>query len=346
MNAPRLVLVIPCYNEEAVLPLSLPQLITCLDNWVQRGWISPDSRLLFVDDGSTDGTWSLLSAAHQAHPAVWAIRLSRNRGHQNALWAGLASAAKTADAVISLDVDLQDDLGAMTEMIRSYREGYDVVYGVRRSRQTDALLKRGTARLFYRLQQKLGAQIVYDHADFRLLSKRALKALLAYSEVNLYVRGLVPLIGFPSTQVLYDRHPRAAGESKYPLRAMLRLAGNGLLDYSSRLLNWIAPLGVILLLGGLVSSAVLAIKALIGSAFSQLWGLSAWITSLFGVTLLALGLMAQYVGRISLEVKRRPRYFISEQLMQPDHLMQSDPLMQPDRPAQPQAHDGEASSCA
>lgn len=315
--SPCVFLVLPCYNEEQMLPISAPLLLQKLQNWKQNQIVSSDSRLLFVDDGSQDQTWNLLVSLHQKQPEhVSCLKLSRNRGHQNALWAGLEHATPLCDATISLDVDLQDDIDAMDEMIQAYQEGKEIVYGVRESRETDSAFKRGTAHLFYSLQQKLGAEVVYDHADFRLLGHQALQALLQYDEVHLYLRGLIPLLGFPSATVTYKRQARVAGESKYPLSAMLKLATNGLLDFSGKLLAWILPvacLGLFLT----VLSGLWALLALIsGSPWSASGYLAWWILFCTSLLLLALGILARYVGRISLELKHRPRYFTETWLHQ------------------------------
>lgn len=311
---PVVYLILPCFNEEEMLPISAPQLLSRFQVWAQSGRIHPDSRLLFVDDGSRDQTWNLLSKLHDEHPSIACLRLSRNRGHQNALCAGLDCAVHKADLTISLDVDLQDDLESLEQMLDAYQQGYDVVYGVRRSRESDTVFKRGSAHLFYHLQQKLGAEVIFDHADYRLLSRRTLQALQQYPEVNLYLRGLVPLIGYPSTVVYSNRLPRQAGDSKYSLRAMLRLAGNGIIDYSSRLLNWIAPLGGILISLSLLLGIIALCSRAAGMPWSPLADLALLFTGLTGVLLLALGLVALYIGRIATEVKHRPRYFVQEYL--------------------------------
>lgn len=313
-HAPCIYVVIPCYNEQEVLPKSLPVLQKKLEAWIQNGQASETSRLLFVDDGSKDETWKILRRAHEASALCDALRLSRNVGHQNALRAGLEEAARHADAAISLDSDLQDDPEAMDEMLEAFTQGADVVYGVRKSRETDTFFKRGTAHLFYRIQRCLGAEVVYDHADYRLLSHRALEALLRYPETQLFLRGLVPQLGFRTATVYYERHARLAGESKYPLRAMLRLARTGLLDFSDKLLTWIAPLGLLLffldLLAGIGGLVILLSGHHLPLLYWPLW----WVTLLCGLLLYALGLVAIYVGRLYKETKRRPLYHVWELL--------------------------------
>ena len=310
---PVLTLVVPCFNEEAVLPETLRRLSDLLDRLVAGGRIAPQSHALFVDDGSRDHTWNLIQEEHGRDSRIRGLKLSANRGHQIALVAGLFAAQ--GDVIISIDADLQDDLGAIEPMLRAFREGCEVVYGVRRSRQADTAFKRGTAEGYYRLLRLMGVDVVFNHADYRLMSRRAVAALREYGEVNLFIRGLIPLIGFRSTTVTYDRSERFAGESKYPLRRMLMLAFDGITSFSP------APLRMISVLGILVS---LASTGMIGWV---LWvklftnhALPGWASSVIpiyfmgGVQLLSIGVLGEYVVKIYFETKRRPRYFIEEQL--------------------------------
>ena len=237
-----LYLVIPCYNEEAVLPETSRRLAEKLTALTAAGKISADSRVLFVDDGSKDRTWALISECHRADRRFGGVKLSRNRGHQNALLAGLMTAKERCDAAISLDADLQDDLDAIDRMVDAFHEGYDIVYGVRSSRETDTFFKRTTAQGFYKFMKLMGVDIVYNHADFRLMSRRALEGLSGYEEVNLFLRGIVPLIGYPSTTVEYERHERFAGESKYPLKKMLAFAFDGITSFSVKPIRWVTGL--------------------------------------------------------------------------------------------------------
>ncbi|ADC90898.1 glycosyltransferase family 2 protein [Mageeibacillus indolicus] len=317
MLTPCIYLAIPCFNEEEVLPISTPILLKIMQNLIDSGKISATSRILFINDGSKDHTWDVLNDLYNQNTLVEAVSLSRNRGHQNALHAGLMTAARFADAVISMDVDLQDDPKVIAEMIDRFIQGYEVVYGVRCSRETDSFFKRHTALAFYHLQQRLGAEIIDNHADCRLLSRRVINALAEYPERFLYLRGLIPLIGFKSTIVYYERHSRMAGESKYPLRAMLRLAKNGLLDFSDKLLSWILPVGAVGLGGSIVGLLVSLICHCCGRQVNPFVWLGLFIAFCTGLLLTALGMLGEYVGRLYVEVKKRPRYFISDFLSHP-----------------------------
>ena len=312
ISAPiRLSLVVPCYNEEAVLPESARQLQACLAELIQAGKIRDDSRILFVNDGSADQTWAMLEDLCRCDPMFSAIGLSRNFGHQGALLAGLQSAP--GDAVISIDADLQDDLKAIGQMVDRFREGYDIVYGVRRERTVDSAFKRLTALGFYRLMGVLGARTIYNHADFRLMSRRAIDALRDYREVNLFLRGMVMLIGFPTTTVVYDRGKRLAGETKYPFRKMLALSVSAITSFSNtplRLITMTALWGMVVLIG--ISAWV---------AWARLFtnrGVPGWASILLpmlligSLDLLAIGIVGEYLARIFEEVKARPRFLIAE----------------------------------
>lgn len=309
-------LVIPCYNEEEVLTETHRQLHTILDALITENLISKESRILFVDDGSKDKTWDLITEIHNEDHFVQGLKLSRNRGHQNALLAGLMEARTLCDCAISLDADLQDDVGVIRQFILEFKKGNDVVYGVRSSRETDTFFKRNTALLFYRLMKVLGVDIVYNHADYRLMSRRALDALSEFREVNLFLRGIVPLVGFPSSVVTYERHERFAGESKYPFIKMLSFAVNGITSFSVKPIRMIAVLGFIVFFLGMAASIYYALGALlkVGEAVSGWPSLICSIWMLGGIQLLGIGVVGEYVGKIYLESKHRPPYVIDEYL--------------------------------
>ena len=306
-----LYLVIPCYNEEEVLPETARRLRDKMTGLMAAGRISPKSRVLFVDDGSKDRTWELIARLHREDPLFSGAKLSRNRGHQNALLGGLTAAVdRGAQVTISMDADLQDDIDAIDGFLDRYQEGYQVVYGVRSDRTTDTAFKRDTAQAFYKLMSWMGAEVVYNHADYRLMSRRAVEELLRFKEVNLFLRGMVPLVGFPSAQVTYKRGERFAGQSKYPLKKMLAFAINGLTSFSVKPIRLVLALGV--LLGGLAALGLVIalVTALLGADVSGLWwlGLSLWL--LGGIQLAALGVVGEYVGKIYLETKARPSFIL------------------------------------
>ncbi len=313
-----LYLVIPCYNEEAVLPETSRRLAQKLDALSAAGKISAESRVLFVDDGSRDRTWSLISEFHRADRRFGGVKLSRNRGHQNALLAGLMTAKERCDAAISLDADLQDDLDAIDRMVDAFHEGYDIVYGVRSSRETDTVFKRTTAQGFYKFMKLMGVDIVYNHADFRLMSRRALEGLASYEEVNLFLRGIVPLIGYPSTTVEYERHERFAGESKYPLKKMLAFAFDGITSFSVKPIRWVTGLGFLIFLASILALLYILIVKLFGFTVPGWSATTASIWMLGGIQLLSLGVIGEYVGKIYTEVKARPRYFIEALELSPE----------------------------
>ena len=304
--------VVPCYNEEAVLPVTAPDFVAKLEALHAAGRITADSRVLFVDDGSRDTTWQVISALSAQHTWVEGVRLTRNRGHQNALLAGLMTAKQRADVTVSIDCDGQDDINAVDEMLTAYEDGCDVVYGVRKDRSSDTAFKRGTARAFYRLQKKLGVESVYDHADYRLMSRRALEGLSQFEEVNLYLRGMVPLVGYRSTSVYYTRTPRVAGESHYPLRKMLALAINGITSLSVKPLKMITTLGIGVSFISLVMIVWSLVEHFLGNTVSGWSSLMCVVLFLGGVQLLCVGVLGEYIGKIYAEVKRRPRYLIAE----------------------------------
>ena len=307
--SPNLSIVVPCYNEAEVLPETLRRLEALLAGLQARGRISAASRIFFVDDGSRDDTWPMIAQAVDAGSPVVGVRLSRNRGHQIALIAGLDAA--DGDAVISIDADLQDDVSAIEQMLEKFEQGTDIVYGVRRSRDGDSLFKLGSAKAFYGLLRMLGVETVSDHADFRLLSRRAVNALAEYQEVNLYLRGIIPLLGFRSETVLYDRHERFAGQSKYPLRRMVGLGLNAITSFSVLPLHLISALGFAVSLATLVLGAWILVGALTHAQLVPGWASTVLpIYFLGGVQLIGIGIIGEYVGKLYLEAKRRPRYFI------------------------------------
>jgi len=312
MNPPILYIVVPCYNEEAVLPVTAPLFLEKLRQLTEAGKIAPESRVLFVDDGSRDATWDIIRALARQDEHVLGISQSRNRGHQNAVLAGLMEAKSRCDITISIDCDGQDDLDAMERMVDAYLEGSDVVYGVRASRETDSWFKRTTAQGFYKLMGALGAEVVYNHADYRLLSRRVLEALEGYREVNLFLRGLIPLVGFRSATVEYDRRERLAGESHYPLGKMLSLAMNGITSLSVKPLRMITGFGVIVALVSFIGVIWAIVSALLGRTVAGWASTTCIVCFVSGVQLISLGIIGEYLGKIYLETKARPRYIIRE----------------------------------
>ena len=312
MRSNVLYMVIPCYNEEEVLPETVKRLKAKLNDLMKNGKISEKSRILFVNDGSSDKTWSLIEKYHEEDHIISGLDLSRNRGHQNAVLAGLNYAGEHADVAISMDADLQDDIEAIDEMIDKYHDGIDVVYGVRSSRKKDSFFKRFTAEFFYKMMLKMGVDIIFNHADFRLMSKRVLKELEGYKEVNLFLRGIVPLIGFPSDTVYYERNERFAGESKYPVRKMLSFAVNGITSFSVKPIRMIMSIGFIVFL---VSIAILIYSVVVFFMGKTVSGWSSLMVSVWGIgglMLLSIGIVGEYIGKMYLETKARPRYAIRD----------------------------------
>ena len=309
-----LFLVLPCYNEEEVLPSTAQKLREKMTALTESDRISPDSRVVFVDDGSRDRTWELIKQFHEEDPLFRGIALSRNRGHQNALLAGLLTVKEECDAAITLDADLQDDVDAIDAMLEKFEEGNEIVYGVRSSRKTDTFFKRTTAQAFYRLMNALGAETVYNHADFRLMSAKAIDALGAFGEVNLFLRGLVPLVGFKSDNVYYERKERTAGETKYPMKKMLTFAFEGATSFSVRPIRMIALLGAVIFLASIVMLVYSFIRHITGHTVSGWTSLAVSIWALGGIQLLSLGIIGEYVGKVYLETKRRPRFIIDQYL--------------------------------
>ena len=310
----KLYLVIPCYNEEEVLPETSKRLKEKYTALMSAGKIDADSKIVFVNDGSKDRTWEMIRELHEADPVFRGICLSRNRGHQNALLAGLMTVKDECDAAISLDADLQDDINAIDEMVDRFHEGYEVVYGVRSSRKKDTFFKRTTAQGFYKIMKGMGVETVYNHADYRLMSRRALQALSEFEEVNLFLRGIVPLVGFKSTEVTYERGERFAGESKYPLKKMLAFATEGITSMSVKPIRMIASLGILVFLFSIGVLIYSIIRKLTGYTVPGWAFLAVSIWALGGVQLLAIGVIGEYIGKIYLETKGRPRFIISDYL--------------------------------
>ena len=310
--APVLYIVIPCYNEQEVLPVTAPLFLEKLNSLSATGKISPESRILFVNDGSRDETWNIICSLSKQDGHYLGISQSRNRGHQNAVLAGLLEARDRCDITISIDCDGQDDINAMDEMVERYLEGYDVVYGVRSSRETDSFFKRFTAQSFYKLLSAMGAEVVYNHADYRLLSARVLTEFANFKDVNLYLRGLVPLVGFQSTTVNYSRAERVAGESHYPLKKMLGLAVDGITSLSVKPLRLITSFGVIVAFISFIACLWALIPALCGKSVPGWASMTCIVCFVSGVQLISLGIIGEYIGKIYLETKERPRYIISE----------------------------------
>ena len=312
MNTPRLYIVIPCYNEEAVLPITAPLFRDKLLSLSSQGKISPDSRVLFVNDGSKDDTWNIIRRLAKEDKHFTGICQSRNRGHQNAVLAGLMEAKDCCDITISIDCDGQDDINAMDAMVEQYLSGAEIVYGVRSKRDTDTFFKRFTAESFYKLMKWMGADTVYNHADYRLVSSRALKEFANFREVNIFLRGMFPLVGFKSTCVYYERHERIAGQSHYPLKKMLALAFDGITSLSIKPIRIITGLGVFISLAAFALIIYALVSYFTGNVVSG-WASSLIVTCfLGGIQLISLGVIGEYVGKIYMETKSRPRFIISE----------------------------------
>lgn len=308
----KLYLAIPCYNEEEVLPDTSQKLKDKFTELINKGKISSDSKIVFIDDGSKDQTWDIIKELHEADGIFSGIRLSCNRGHQNALLCGLMTLKEYADAVISIDADLQDDINTFDEMLEKYEDGCDVVYGVRSKRETDTFFKRFTAEAFYKILNSMGAKVVFNHADFRLMSKRALEYLGEYKESNIFLRGLVPMIGFKSEIVKYERSERLAGESKYPLSKMLALAWEGITSLSIQPIRLVMGSGVIVFALSILMLIYFLIRYFTGATVAGWASLAVSIWAIGGLQLLAIGIVGEYIGKIYLETKHRPRYIVDE----------------------------------
>ena len=309
---PILYIVIPCYNEQEVLPITAPMFLQKLTDLTAAGKISPESRVLFVNDGSKDRTWEIICDLAARDPHYVGICQSRNRGHQNAVLAGLMEAKSRCDITISIDCDGQDDINAMDAMVDAYRDGCDVVYGVRSKRETDTFFKRFTAESFYKILNAMGAEVVFNHADYRLMSARVLEEFARFREVNLFLRGMVPLVGFKSTCVTYERHERMAGESHYPLSKMLALAFDGITSLSIKPIRFITGFGVFVALVSFIGVLWAVIEAALGLTVSGWASMTSIICFVSGVQLICLGVIGEYIGKIYLESKHRPRYIISD----------------------------------
>lgn len=307
-----LAIVVPCYNEEEMLPITSEALRGKLKELSDKGKISPDSFVLFVDDGSKDKTWELIEKEHKEHKEIYGLKLAGNVGHQYALTAGLITAKEVSDITISIDADLQDDIDVFEQMVDYYHDGCDIVYGVRNKRKTDSFFKRFTAQTFYKVMNFFGAKTIYNHADYRLMSKRSLDHFANYEEVNLYIRGIVPLIGYKTECVYYDRKVRMAGESKYPLKKMLALAIEGITSFSVKPIRYITLLGIL----SVILSAIALIWAIVSYFIGPVEpGWTSLIVSIWfigGVQLISIGLIGEYIGKIYMEVKHRPRYNIEK----------------------------------
>lgn len=307
-----LYLVIPCYNEEEVIHETARQLKTKITDMITKDMISQESKIMFVNDGSKDKTWEIIQALHKEDAIFSGVNLSRNRGHQNALLGGLMTAVKLADVTISLDADLQDDIHVIDQFIERYHEGYDVVYGVRSKRTTDSFFKRNTALAFYKFQSLMGVDAVYNHADYRLMSKRALLALGEFKEVNLFLRGMVPLVGYKSCNVEYERNERFAGESKYPLKKMFAFAWDGITSFSTKPIRFVTGTGFLIFAGSMLIILYSVIRKLMGFTVDGWTFLACSIWLIGGIQLLGLGIVGEYVGKIYNETKARPKFIIED----------------------------------
>ncbi|WP_078411701.1 glycosyltransferase family 2 protein [Priestia abyssalis] len=307
---PLLTIVVPCYNEEEVLEETTSQLTAVLENLIAEKLIAGDSKVMFVDDGSRDRTWPLIVMESTRNGCVTGLKLARNVGHQKALLAGIEKAKDKSDCVVSIDADLQDDVSVIREFLLKYHEGYEIVYGVRDSRQTDTFFKRTTATGFYRVMSKLGINLVYNHADYRLMSRRALEELSRYQEANLFLRGIIPMIGFKSTEVMYDRKERFAGETKYPLKKMLSFALDGMTSFSVVPIRFITSLGFFLFFLSIMAGAYALTQKMLGYTNAGWTSLIISIWLIGGLQLMGIGMIGEYIGKIFMEVKGRPKYAI------------------------------------
>ena len=317
MKKPVLYIVVPCYNEEEVLPETSRRLKAKMEGLMEAGKISPASKVMLVNDGSKDGTWPMIEQLHRDDPLFSGVNLSRNRGHQNALLAGLMTAKDRCDMTVSMDADLQDDIDAVDAMVDKYLEGCDIVYGVRSSRKKDTFFKRFTAEAFYRLMNFMGAETVFNHADYRLLSRRALEGLAQFKEVNLFLRGIVPMIGYTCTTVEYERGERFAGESKYPLKKMLAFAMEGITSLSTKPIRYITLLGFLIFMVSIIMLIVFIAQWALGMTVVGWASMICSLWAIGGLILLSLGVIGEYIGKIYLETKQRPRFIVREVL---DHV--------------------------
>lgn len=312
--AETLYIVIPCYNEEEMLPITAEALMKKMDSLKAVGRISPASKVMFVDDGSKDKTWEVIEKLHTLSPMFTGLKLSRNKGHQNALLAGLMTARNYADIIVSMDADLQDDINAIDGFLDKRAEGCDIVYGVRSSREKDTAFKRGTAQAYYKILSHMGVEITYNHADYRLMSKRAVDSLAEFKEVNLFLRGLVPMVGFKSDIVTYERNERQAGESKYPLKKMIAFAVEGITSLSVKPIRFITFLGLLIFLVSIIMLIYFFVIWCVGKSVTGWATIVISIWALGGLQLLAVGVIGEYIGKIYLESKARPKYIIETNL--------------------------------
>ncbi|MDF2669320.1 MAG: ykoT [Paenibacillus sp.] len=325
---PVISIVVPCYNEEEVLPETVVRLSSVMDRLINERLVAANSFVVFVDDGSKDRTWELIENFNRTHPHMSGLKLARNAGHQSALLAGLKSVINRCDCAISIDADLQDDPNVIREFIIQYLDGYEVVYGVRSSRETDTWFKRFTAQAFYKLMSRMGVKITYNHADYRLMSRRALEQLDKFKEVNVFLRGLVPMVGFKSTNVYYERHERFAGESKYPLKKMLAFAWDGITSLSVTPIRLVSAVGFLMFLVSLGMGVYAIIQKLVGYTVPGWTSIVVSLWFIGGIQVISLGLIGEYIGKIYKEVKHRP-LFIIEQELQPLAAAQHDAIKEP-----------------
>lgn len=315
MTKNKLTIIVPCYNEEEVLPESSKQIREIIIELINENKVAENSTILFVDDGSKDKTWKIIEKLHHEDPIHYSgIKFSRNFGHQNALIAGMTTAVQTSDMMVTIDADLQDDINAIKEMVTKYHEGFEVVYGVRNNRDTDTKFKRRTALAFYSMMGKIGVNMVANHADFRLMSKRATETLLSFKEQNIFLRGLVPLVGYASTEVYYSRNKRLAGESKYPLKKMISFALEGITSFSIMPIRFVRNLGILTFFIGIIYSLNILFQHLTGNTVPGWSSLTMSIWILGGIQLVSLSIIGEYIGKIYSEVKKRPRFIIEENL--------------------------------
>jgi len=307
-----LYMVIPCYNEEEVINETAIRLKEKFEGLIQKGKIDCNSRVVFVNDGSKDSTWNIIEQLHKENYLYSGIDLSRNRGHQNALLAGISTVKDSADMVISMDADLQDDVNAIDEMVEKYLEGYDIVYGVRSKRENDSFFKKITAESFYKITNSMGGELIFNHADFRLMSKRAIEGLSKFKEVNLFLRGIVPMIGYPSTIVLYERNERFAGESKYPLKKMLSFAWEGITSLSIKPIRLVTGLGFTVFTISIIMLIYIVVRYFMGSTVTGWASVAVSVWLIGGLLLLSIGIVGEYIGKIYLESKERPRFIVDK----------------------------------
>ncbi|WP_127580107.1 glycosyltransferase family 2 protein [Paenibacillus koleovorans] len=312
---PVVSIVVPCYNEEEVLPETVVRLTAVVERLVADKLAAPSSFVLFVDDGSRDRTWELIEKYHRTHPHISGLKLARNAGHQSALLAGLKSVMHRTDCAISIDADLQDDPNVIREFMIKFHEGYDIVYGVRQSRDTDTFFKRFTAQSFYKMMKSMGVKITYNHADYRLMSRRALEQLDRFKEVNVFLRGIVPMVGYKSTNVYYDRHERFAGESKYPLKKMLAFAWDGITSLSVTPIRLVSTAGFLMFLVSVIAGLYAIIQKMVGNTVEGWTSIVVSVWFIGGIQLISLGLIGEYIGKIYKEVKHRPLFIVETELI-------------------------------